>query len=244
MEYSSQFSPGIDVSYWNTYNPFTFEAAVEAGVEWVMVRAGKGGQETGTDDRGQDLRLAEMVDQAVAVNLPYTAYWRVYDVMNSDPNEQASLAHLAWSAAGSPRPYVIDIEELWQGASGTDPLGLDVVQHWLTTFRLGLAAFGLTDTAVYTRRTWWDPYVQLAWGDVPLFTAHWIRDEVPADARLWEHWAWMNLPNGPWVPHDWSGAEVWQFASTGSAFGSKIGLSSDDLDCNLMYRGFLDQIIS
>lgn len=245
MKYKRQFVPGIDISYWNTYGKTSAQildmlvSAAARNVEWCMIRAGKGGiGDSGIDlVTGRDKQLGPMWDAVSASALLPLAYWRVYDILNEDPITQATQAFEAFEyATGNqdPTPWVIDVEEFWPNNTGTEPMGIELVQHWLTTFRSTLAAMGATNVALYTRKTWWDPHVNLLWGDIPMFTAHWIRQEVPENAATWEHWAWLNMPDGPWTPSQWPNADVWQFAAVGSAYGTKIGASSADLDCNLM----------
>lgn len=251
MEYQPQFVPGIDISYWNTFGldqtgvEGMFVSALARNVQWFMFRAGKGGTETGIGPNGQDLKLQTVTDAAVGLGLPCLSFWRVYDILNEDPVDQADKAAAAFDVARTATfksPVMIDVEELWT-ASPVDVSDIGgIVRFWLSEFRYSLARNGYTNTIVYTRKSWWDPYVNLDWSGDPLHVAHWIRNEVPENASSWEHWAWLNMPNGPALPMAWEVADVWQFASAGGGYGTKIGASSEDVDCNLM-SGWLYQRI-
>lgn len=239
MKPGKNYIPMIDTSYWNTYdlNVLDHSKAAAAGIKVNMIRLGKGNPAVGAD-YGMDRRVIENYEGTVASGMKPMFYWRIFNISTEPPELQAERLRAAWETLNpvSSAPLIIDDEET--EATGENPLPYWASIEWRNRFRFALEQMGFTNLGVYTRKTWWDPAVDLHWGDLPLLVAHWVpstvRSQTPANPDLWDEFAFLNVPGGPLLPKAWAKAAVWQFSATGNGKGREFGFTSDDLDCNIL----------
>ena len=180
---------GCDVSHWQ--GAMDWPKAKAAGIGFAFIKASQGVSflDPAHDDNSGGLE---------AVGLPYGEYHFYEPLM-------AAEAQARWFLKNHRGQWAcLDVEKSGPITSAQYAAG---VRTWLLTVE---AATG-KKPFVYTRKSFWDPYVHADIRDNPLWVAHYGA-------------------TAPAIPYAWTDWKIWQFTSKGD--GKKYGAQSMSIDLN------------
>lgn len=202
-----QYLLGIDVSKWQGIMNWE-KALVNGGAKFALIRAGFAGSSPGIYEDSQFERNSNLAP----LYLPTGFYW--FFRPTTDPIIQANFfCNLIKEKAWEIRP-VIDVEV----ADNVTPHNLRIaIESFVKRVEYHL---NVKPQIVYTRTTFWNPYVEDSdfWETLDLFIARY-------DETLTHPWG-----DNQFKPRDWNDWRFWQFSckGDGSAFGAES--MSIDLD--------------
>jgi len=204
---------GLDCSKWNGQG--TWQTVKEAGVSFVIIRAGSVDSFTGKPYT--DSLLVSHLIGAQSVNIPYGFYW--YFRPKHSAQAQADAFALLAIGQEAQLPMVIDVEEP----------GISPEQTRFAVLEMGdrLRVHGFNKLAIYTRQSFWDYNVMPStrWKEFDLWPARW-------STALTSPWS-----DGRFKFRDWDNWLFWQCWADGNAQAMKYGFpgyptGDNDLDLN------------
>jgi len=180
---------GVDVSHWQ--GKMNWARAKQAGVKFAFIKATEG-------EDFLDNRLDENVEGLGLEDIPFGTYHYFRPTADAERQAEWYLRH------NNGRWDVLDVEA--QDGVLQQKLAAGVIR-WLALVEQETKALPF----IYTRASFWDPYVGAALGEHPLWVAHY---DVVA----------------PRLPVGWQDWTVWQYTKKGS--GVNLGSQSASIDMN------------
>jgi GH25 family lysozyme M1 (1,4-beta-N-acetylmuramidase) len=223
--------PIIDVS--RHQGAIDFKVMAARGVVGVIIRLGNGSK---LDDRA-----AQYVPAAKAAGLVVGGYWFINPKQDSSGAAQmARFLARARQLDVFDLPLMMDVESYLREPGNLPVITGPALHAWLCEGADYLEAHDRTPL-VYSNRAYFDSQGMVAGplARCPIIVARypWYspgHPTVPANAADWEAFVFEGTTKRPQVPVGWPTWHGWQFSAGYNRAGATFGVSSDDLDLNLI----------
>jgi GH25 family lysozyme M1 (1,4-beta-N-acetylmuramidase) len=233
------YVPITDVS--RHQGAISFATMAARGVKGVIIRLGNG--------RKRDDRAAQYWPAAKAAGLAVSGYWFCNPKVDASGSTQMARmttfhAELAALYGAADFPLMMDVESYTLEPNGGYPaLRGDAYEDWLAD---GAGTLTRADKfgrrpIVYTNAAYYGSMGMQAGAlrDCPLIVARYPfyfegAPPPPADPDLWDDWILLATSKRPQAPVGWSDWDGWQFAAGFDRVGPYYGVSSADLDLNII----------
>lgn len=203
------------------------------GVEGVICRAGNG---TKPDDR-----FDGYIPAAKAAGLKVGAYW-FCNPKTGTPAIQGKMLADAHRKHGCDLPPMLDVEDYTNEPGHLPMIKGPAFATWIRTMA-DVVEQTERRPFFYSNAAYWDPWVgDTTFGTYEIIVARYpFYDPVscaahppPRNAQDWDEWIMAITHKRPQVPKGWDTWDGWQFSAGYNGQGEWYGVSSADLDLNIV----------